>query len=122
MITSKTKGKKTYLSSSYFDDIKMLRRSRSDTDYRDLYRNTTIDVARLQGAYVVQEIILWRKGCIELSDHVSKLSNHQLEGIVTVYMGQDWNDTINDKETFTIGDIASPDDQNPIILRRVAIS
>ena len=110
MITTKTKGSKRYLSSSFFDDIRLLRKSRFDTDYRDLKMNTSFDVNRLQQAYLVQQIILWRKGCIELSDYVSKTPIDQLKNTSTVYMGEDWvEETENIVEEKVSKEIADPD-------------
>lgn len=97
-ITTKTKGKiKTY-SSSYFDDVRVLRKSKYETDFRDLYRNSTLNVTALQGAFAVKELSLWRMGCIELSDFVSKIPNSQLEFVRTNYMGEDYVDSGEDFE------------------------
>lgn len=92
MILSKTRRNKKIVTSSYFDDIKTLRKSRYETDYRDLYRNSNFDISKLKGAYAIQEIILWRKGCWELSDYVTKLGNHQLENLQTEYFGSDYTE------------------------------
>jgi len=110
MIRTIQKKNKKYLTSSYFDDIKFLKKSKYDTDYGDLKRNSTFKVDELKRAYAIQEIILWRKGCIELSDYVSKLPNDQLKDTETLYLGQDWNEL---EENIDLGsqtkEISDPD-------------
>jgi len=110
LITSKIKREKKYVTSSYFDDIKELRRSKFETDYRDLYRNSAFDISKLQRAYVVKEIELFRLGCFELNEWVSKQSNDNLANINTVYAGQDWTE-IDAKEIIVkdTSEIADPD-------------
>lgn len=113
MIIQSTKRNKKTVTSSFFEDIKLLRKSRHDTDYRDLKMNSNFNVMGLRQAYLVQEIILWRKGCIELSDYVSKLPNNQIEGLHTIYMGENWVEDKEDViETATTKEIADPDNND----------
>jgi len=112
MIKTTQRRNKKYVTSSYFDDIRTLRRSKFDTDMRDLRRNYNFDVYRLQQAYVSQEIALWKRGCWELSDYVAKLPNDQLKDLETVYMGQDWAE-LKDETVETVQRIiADPDNPN----------
>jgi hypothetical protein len=90
MITQKTVGKKKIISSSYFDDLSFLKKSEFETDYRDIKRNTNFDSAKLKLAYTVSKIIMWKKGCAELTAHVNTLGKSQLENIETRYLGSDW--------------------------------
>lgn len=106
MITIKNTKTKKIISSSYFKDIQALRSSQYETDYRDLYKNTKFDVEKLKKAYAVQAIILWKKGCAELSDYASKLLPHQLDKIETQYMGETWEDWL---EPFDIKDMMKND-------------
>jgi hypothetical protein len=48
-----------------------------------------MDVGKLQLAYVIQEIVLWRKGCAELSEWTTRQNKNQLEDVYTVYVGKD---------------------------------
>jgi len=110
MIVTKVKRNKKIITSSYFEDIKELKRSKYETDYLDLKRNSEFDIPKLQKAYLIQEILLWRKGCIELSDYVNKLPNNQLEGIETFYLGRDIEEeTEKDKTIAEEKVIADPD-------------
>jgi len=112
LIRTTIRRNKKHATSSFFDDIRLLRRSRFDTDYRDLKNGMAFDVGKLQLAYAAQEIILWRRGCMELSDYINRLPNDQLKDLVADYMGEDWTE---DKEPVAIEThdkfIADPDNE-----------
>jgi len=95
MIKITQRGTKKYATSSYFDDIKLLKRSKYDSNMREL-KNSNFDVNRLQLAYVTQEIILWKQGCRELTEYVIKSSNEQLNNLETVYPGRDWDELLKE--------------------------
>jgi uncharacterized lipoprotein YehR (DUF1307 family) len=90
MIKVSTKGKTKHVTSSYFDDMRLMKKSEFETDYRDIKRNTKFDAIKLKAAYAVQKIILWRKGCIELNQWVSTQNNSQLQNVTTDYLGEDY--------------------------------
>jgi hypothetical protein len=69
----------------------MLKKSKFETDYRDLYRNSEFNIEKLKLAYVIQEIKLWRMGCYELSKYVSDLPKTQLENVYADYVGEDYD-------------------------------
>jgi hypothetical protein len=92
MIVTKLRGKKKHVTSSYFADLRILKQSRFETDYRELKRNTEFNTEKLQLAYVVQMIKLWKMGCQELSQYISSLNNAQLENIVPHYEGTDYRE------------------------------
>lgn len=95
-IVTTTKGSKKHLTSSYFQDISVLRSSRADWNAsKPKYwqkNEDEFDTDKLKRAYAIQEIILWRKGCIELSDYVSRLNESQLKDVTTKYMGEDYEE------------------------------
>lgn len=87
------RGKKKHATSSYFKDLSVLRSSEIDTNYRQLYREKKGDqIPRLQLAYAVQKLILFKKGCQELSDYARKLSQGELDKVVTDYVGSDYEE------------------------------
>lgn len=98
-IITTTRGKKKHVTSSYFKDIAVLRSSEIDTNYRQLYRerkNMDFDISKLQLAYVVQKLILWHKGCQELTDYLMKLSNKDIENVVPDYPGEYYEEYTED--------------------------
>jgi hypothetical protein len=98
VIVTKQRGKKKYVTSSYFADLRLLRQSRFETDYRDLKRNTKFNTEKLQLAYVVQMIKTWKMGCQELSAYIAGLNSAQVENTVAVYEGRDY---IEDDDSIT---------------------
>jgi hypothetical protein len=91
-IITKQRGKKKYITSSYFSDLRLLKQSRFETDYRDLKRNTEFNTSKLQLAYVIQMIKIWRMGCQELSHYIANLNNAQVENVIAVYEGADYSE------------------------------
>ena len=81
------------LTSSYFDDVKMLRESLKDSNVSAMRRdkNSTFDVSRLILSSVAKQIELWRCGCIELSRHVENMTPNQRKVYETEYMGIDYD-------------------------------
>jgi len=111
MITVKTKGKKKIVSSSFFEDLAILKKSEYETDYRDIYQNSTFDGGALKRAYAVQKITLFKKGCWELTDWVAKQSNQQLDGITTQYFGKDYEEYVEKDIIFEEKFIADPENE-----------
>jgi hypothetical protein len=95
MIVTTNRGSKKHITSSFFKDISLLRASEVDTNYRQQYRerkNSSFDLDRLKLAYATQKLILFKKGCRELSEYVSKLNESQLKDITTNYIGSDYEE------------------------------
>jgi acyl-CoA hydrolase len=111
MIQTKTTKTQKVITSSYFDDIKLLRSSKRETDYREMYRESQFDANKLKVAYVVHELLLFKMGCRELSDHVSKLTNEQLKGLTTNYFGATLEVDEPITEQVVITEIADPDNE-----------
>ena len=89
MKTSKT-GKRT-VTSSYFDDIGMIRQSLSETDFRALRNEQSkFDLNKLSQAAVVEQFRLWHLGCAELNDYVARLKPEQMVGLTTKFFGEEW--------------------------------
>jgi len=89
MIISKSRGIKKTVTSSYFDDVTMLRKSRSESELGKLRKEGNFNVPALQQAYLIQEIKLWKMGCNELNTWVSQRSEAELKNVTTKYMGDD---------------------------------
>jgi hypothetical protein len=96
-------GVKTRVTSTYFDDVRMIRQSKMDSKQSiyDLRKEaakerTTVqfDVGGLQVAWAAQELKLWRMGCRELSEWARTQSPNALDGVTTVYMGEDWEELL----------------------------
>ena len=85
------------LTSTYFDDVKMLRESLKDSNVSAMRhnKNSCFDVSRLILSSVAKQIELWRYGCIELSKYVENMTPNQIKVYETDYMGitSDPNDT-----------------------------
>lgn len=85
------RGKKRYLTSSYFDDIKAtVYEQKKELDYFGMKKNNPEMLAKLQQSWVLMEFDLWKKGCHELSEHVKNMTDAQVaqyDG--TIYMGLD---------------------------------
>jgi len=90
MIRETKRGSKIHVTSTFFDDVRLLQKSEIDTDYRDLYKNSTFSIEKLKLSYVVQKIILWKQGCQELSAWTNSKSNETLKNYTTNYYGQDF--------------------------------
>lgn len=98
MIIKRQGRKGLILTSSYFDDIKMLHKDRQDT--RSTFNKHTsyqtrqktggmFDEMALNLAWSVQEITCWKRGCAELSAYVNKLSPKALAEVEDVrYYGE----------------------------------
>ena len=91
-IRQTTRGKITHVTSTYFDDLRMIKKSEVETDYRDLHRNSNFDIAALKQSYAVQKLILFKKGCQELSEWAIQLPKDRCENITTDYMGEDYEE------------------------------
>jgi hypothetical protein len=98
-------GKKRTVTSSYFDDVRMIRNQKMDQKQSlyDLRHECAKDHTRMQFnteelalAQAVMEITLWKKGCWELNDWVNKHSNKELlDGCYTTkFMGESWEDLV----------------------------
>lgn len=89
-VRTKKNGVKV-ITSSYFNDMKMLRESMRDTDFMGMRYDKTcnFDTGQLKLANAVTQISLWRRGCIELSDYVEKMSPKVAEQYETLYYGED---------------------------------
>lgn len=109
MIVTTQRGKKKYVTSSFFKDLRLLKQSRFETDYRDLKRNTTFDTSKLQLAYVVSMIKLWKQGCQELSSYIAGLNVNQLENVVSIYEGTDYTE---DEEKVIVKSTYVPTDED----------
>ena len=88
LITKTFKNGKRTVTSSYFQDIVMLRKAKQETDYRGL-KDAKFDLAALRNGWAVTEIMLWKKGCRELTAYAESLKPAQLEGLTLKYMGED---------------------------------
>ena len=83
-----TKGKKKItLTSTYFEGLKDLRKSKFDTDFYDMKGFNTNELRR---QYAIQELVLFKNGCRELTEYVNKLPSNLIKDVVTVYAGQDY--------------------------------
>lgn len=84
MIRTYNRGEKYFATSTYFDDMALLKQSRMDSKSTDLDPATK---ERLAISYVATLIKFWRYGCIELSEWAEK----QPKGTkyTTVYKGMD---------------------------------
>lgn len=99
MITIKTlKSGKKKISSSYFDDVKMLKKSLSETDFRGMRaeKGNIFDLETFSMENAIMQIMTWEKGCREVTNYVKDLNANQAADIETVYMGEDY-----DKAGFT---------------------
>lgn len=78
------------ITSSYFDDIKMLRQSIKDTGVSQLRhdKDCKFDVSLLMISSAAQQISLWRQGCFELSQYVESMRPEQWKNYETAYMGE----------------------------------
>jgi hypothetical protein len=111
MIITKQRGKKKYITSSYFGDLRLLRQSRYETDYRELKRETEFNTAKLQQAYVVQMIKTWKMGCQELSQYISNLNSAQVENVVAEYWGSDYKED-EEKQIVQSDYVPTDEDEN----------
>jgi hypothetical protein len=92
-IVTSQRGKIKHVTSSFFKDISLLRNSEVDTGYRQRYREKSdFDLNKLQLAYAVQKIILFKKGCRELTEFANKLNSHELASYCTDYIGSDYEE------------------------------
>lgn len=82
------KSGKRSVTSSYFSDIALIRKSKSETDYRGL-KDAKFDLAKLKNEWAVSEIMAFKKGCRELTAYVESLKPSQLEGLTVKYIGMD---------------------------------
>lgn len=96
------KDGKRIITSSYFDDIRMLRKSKSDTfaTFSRFDKDALeFDRSGWQLSMVAMEIALWRRGCQELTSYVNSLKPAQVEMIAeTRYMGADVDWEIDEKK------------------------
>jgi len=92
MIKQTKRGNVIHISSSFYDDMKLMKRSEYDTDYRDLRYNSNMDVEKLKLSYVVQKIILWKKGTQEISQWAMQQPNDYFtrNNVKLDYIGEDW--------------------------------
>lgn len=89
-VRTKKNGVKV-ITSSYFNDMKMLRESMRDTDFMGMRYDKTcnFDTGKLKLANAVTQITLWKQGCHELSEYVEKMSAKVAEQYETLYYGED---------------------------------
>lgn len=83
------------VTSSYFDDVRMLRESIKDSGISQMRhdKNCHFDVEALMGASAAQQILLWKHGCCELSNYVESMKPEQWKNYETLYMGESYTET-----------------------------
>lgn len=83
------------VTSSYFDDVRMLRESIKDSGISQMRhdKNCHFDVEALMGASAAQQILLWKRGCYELSNYVESMKPEQWKNYETLYMGESYTET-----------------------------
>lgn len=83
------------VTSSYFDDVRMLRESIKDSGISQMRhdKNCNFDVEALMGASAAQQILLWKCGCYELSNYVESMKPEQWKNYETLYMGESYTET-----------------------------
>lgn len=84
MIRTYTRGGKHFATSTYFDDMALLKQSRMDS--RGLNLDKSIK-EKLAVSYATSLIKFWRFGCIELSEWAEKQPKDSK--YTTVYKGMD---------------------------------
>jgi len=92
MIRETKRGSKTHVTSTFFDDLRLLQKSEIETDYRDLHRNSLFNTEKLKLSYVVQKMVLFKQGCRELTAWVQQRSVEQLKNVTTNYYGNDYEE------------------------------
>lgn len=84
MIRTYTRGEKYFATSTYFDDMTLLKQSRMDSKGSDLDLELK---ERLAVSYVATLMKFWRYGCIELSEWAERQPKDSK--YITVYKGMD---------------------------------
>lgn len=80
------------ITSSYFDDVKMLRESMRDSGISQMRHDKEchFDISRLMVESAAKQIALWKQGCYELSQYVQNMKEPQWKNYETEYMGEDY--------------------------------
>ena len=87
MIKTYTRGNKRYATSTYFDDMTLLKQSRMDSRTLDIEDNQK---QKLSLSYATALLKFWRLGCIELSEWAQ--AQHSESEYITVYKGENWKE------------------------------
>lgn len=89
MIKTYMKGDKKYATSTYFDDMNLLKQSKKDTS-REYYNLDQQYRQKLEISYAASLIRFWHLGCKELTEWA--LAQHPESDYITVYKGENWKE------------------------------
>lgn len=80
------------VTSSYFDDVRMLRESMKDSGISQMRHDKEchFDIGALMNSSIAQQISLWQQGCRELSHYVENMKPEQWKNYEILYMGDDY--------------------------------